>query len=191
MKNNETFVVMIIMNDNDPWPVLNREKKYSNPWISLWEEETLLPNKKHFTFTIIEAPNWVSILPIRRDKKFLMIKQYRPPWKNISLEFPAGRMEKDETPQQAAQRELREEIGFSSKKLVLVQKLRPVTWTTQWVYFYVASELFSSPLPPDNTEFLETYVVSEEEFLEKVSMGEIVDLPTVTAYFLAKHRSLI
>ena len=175
----------------EPWPVISREKKYQNPWITLWEEDTVLPNKKRFTFTVIDAPNWVSILPVRGDGKLVMIEQYRPPWKSLSLEFPAGRMEKGENPVDAAQRELREEIGCSSKNLIHVHTLRPITWTTQWVHFYVALDLEESPLPPDSTEFLSKKILSEEEFLQLFSEGKIVDLPTVTAYFLAKNKELI
>ncbi|KAH3762257.1 ADP-ribose pyrophosphatase [Pelomyxa schiedti] len=61
----------------------------------------------------------VDILPIIKQRgkpnSLLLVTQYRPPVGTHSLEFPAGLVDKGETPAQAALRELKEETGFQGK----------------------------------------------------------------------------
>jgi 8-oxo-dGTP pyrophosphatase MutT (NUDIX family) len=42
----------------------------------------------------------------------ILVEQFRPPVRQVTLEFPAGLIDKDETPEQAALRELKEETGY-------------------------------------------------------------------------------
>ncbi|PRD45875.1 DNA mismatch repair protein MutT [Phyllobacterium phragmitis] len=52
----------------------------------------------------------------RRDGRFLLVERGREPWKGW-LAFPGGRREADETPEEAARRELMEETGLMAEKL--------------------------------------------------------------------------
>jgi ADP-ribose pyrophosphatase len=52
---------------------------------------------------------------IQRPIETLLVEQYRPPVGTVTLEFPAGLIDVDETVEQAALRELREETGYVGK----------------------------------------------------------------------------
>lgn len=74
----------------------------------------------------------VAIIPLLRkagsDKvETLLVEQYRPPVDRVTVEFPAGLIDKGESPEDAALRELREETGFVGEKCKIVPQVSPMT----------------------------------------------------------------
>jgi 8-oxo-dGTP pyrophosphatase MutT (NUDIX family) len=65
---------------------------------------------------ILECPNWVNVVAVTPEKKILIVQQYRFGVRRTTLEIPAGIVERGETPEQAAIRELREETGFTTTR---------------------------------------------------------------------------
>lgn len=63
-------------------------------------------------FVALKSPNWVNILPITKNKELVLVEQYRHGSDELSLEIPAGLIEKDEHHRLAAERECAEETGF-------------------------------------------------------------------------------
>jgi len=67
----------------------------------------------------------VIIIPLLRTSgsnktETLLVEQYRPPVGRDTIEFPAGLIDKDEDPETAAMRELREETGFIGSKCTIL-----------------------------------------------------------------------
>ncbi len=83
------------------------------PWLKVAKEKCELPNGKVIDdFYTLWQPDWVLILARTTDGKWVMTEQYRHGTGKIALEFPAGIIDKGETPEEAAIRELQEECGF-------------------------------------------------------------------------------
>ena len=83
------------------------------PWLKVAKEKCELPNGKVIDdFYTLWQPDWVLILARTTDGKWVMTEQYRHGTGKIALEFPAGIINKGETPEEAAIRELQEECGF-------------------------------------------------------------------------------
>ncbi|MBR2308261.1 MAG: NUDIX hydrolase, partial [Fibrobacter sp.] len=77
------------------------------------KETCELPNGKVIDdFYTLWQPDWVLILARTAEGKWVMTEQYRHGTGKIALEFPAGIIDKGETPEQAALRELQEECGY-------------------------------------------------------------------------------
>ncbi len=76
-------------------------------------------------FFVLEAPDWVQVVPVTTDGRLVMVEQYRPGRQAITLEFPAGMVEPGESPEQAAARELEEETGYRPGSTELVAVLDP------------------------------------------------------------------
>lgn len=80
-----------------------------------------------------EAANRVSnhgavliLAKLMPSDRIVLIRQYRPPAEKVVFEFPAGLIDKGETPEQAATRELREETGYIPSSLTI----HPAAYTT-------------------------------------------------------------
>lgn len=67
-------------------------------------------------FVVLNSLNWANVVPVTKDKKILLIEQYRHGSDSITLEIPGGLIEKDELPIVAARRECIEETGFSGEE---------------------------------------------------------------------------
>ena len=71
-------------------------------------------NGKSFKAVILESRDWVNVVAVTPEKKIVVVKQFRFGISRVTVEIPAGIIEKGETPQQAAMRELDEETGYTS-----------------------------------------------------------------------------
>jgi 8-oxo-dGTP pyrophosphatase MutT (NUDIX family) len=67
----------------------------------------------------------VNIIPITPKAEVVLIRQYRHGTRNITLEIPGGLVEKKDTPEMAAVRELREETGYMASKMISLGSVHP------------------------------------------------------------------
>ena len=63
---------------------------------------------------VVEGPSASFIVPVFDDGSTVLVGQWRHAWDAWSWEVPAGRLDGDEDPLEAARRELREEAGLEA-----------------------------------------------------------------------------
>lgn len=89
--------------------------------------------REHF---YVEKPDAVSIVVVR-EASILLLKVARPLVGEESYEIPGGRVEANESPAAAAQRELAEETGISGIQLSLMLTLMPLpSLTTERTHIF-------------------------------------------------------
>src|SRR5690554_3628581 len=101
---------------DDPgrWRVLESEYLHNRPWLTVRRETLQMPDGRIVPeYYILEYSDWVNIIAITKEGKFVLVKQYRPGIEATCLELCAGVREKeDDSPLVSAQRELLEETGY-------------------------------------------------------------------------------
>jgi ADP-ribose pyrophosphatase len=94
-------------------------------------------------YYVLEYPNWVNIIAITKDKKFVMVKQYRPGIEEVCFELCAGVCEdEDLSPLSSAQRELLEETGYGGGVWTEFIRIAPnASAANNWSYCYIAEDV--------------------------------------------------
>ena len=120
---------------------------------------------------VVDHDDAVAIVPVTDGGDVLLLRQYRQPVRGYVLEIPAGTLDLDgEGIEQAARRELIEEIGHDAEELThLVTFLNSAGWTTERTHVYLGTRLVSTHAP--------------EEFRAKAEEAdmEIVRIPVADA----------
>ncbi len=98
------------------WRTLGREKVYASPIFDIRKVRRESSDGRKGDFIEIDAPKWATVIPWFRNEAglpcFLMVRQYRHGSDSVTIEFPAGTVDRNEDPKDAALRELREETGY-------------------------------------------------------------------------------
>lgn len=104
------------MDRHRPWKTLaSREVYKAEPWVRVLDEKLELPNGKIVqSYHRILLPDYSMVFPVLEDGRVLMIRSYRQGPGETVLGFPGGGIDAGETPEDAAQRELREETGHAA-----------------------------------------------------------------------------
>jgi ADP-ribose pyrophosphatase len=156
---------------------------------SVYEEKVPLPDGRSVKQSWIDHKPTVAVVAVNNENKVLLIKQYRAAVKNHLLEIPAGTMDGEgESPIVCAQRELAEETGFKARTMIKIFEgyLLP-GYCNEYMYFFLAKDLFYEPLSVDDDEFIEVLPTSFIQAKELLKNGEIIDAKTALGLILAEN----
>ena len=143
-------------------------------------DEVLLPNNTKSTREWIKHPGGVCTIPLFPNNEIGLINQYRYPVRRVLIELPAGKIDKNEEPEQTALRELEEEIGYKAKKLTFLTEMYPaVGFASERMIYFIAESLVKTQTCLDNDEFIDFFTVKISTALEMVWSGKIKDGKTI------------
>jgi len=138
---------------------------------------------KHYLKNILQHPRSVAILPVIDRDKIVLIKQFRFAINREIWEIPAGKLNKNEKPDDGAKRELREETGYRSKELKKIGEfyLSP-GYSTEYMYVFLAKGLKKAKQSlEDGEQITDVKVFSVNEVLKMIKSRKIVDAKTLLA----------
>lgn len=99
------------------WQTLGTKVVYSNAWCALRMDEVRLPSGETIEYGTLEAAGFSAIVPVTDSGSVVLVRQYRQPIGDFSLELPGGGVDPGEDPAAAAGRELSEETGYRAEEL--------------------------------------------------------------------------
>jgi ADP-ribose pyrophosphatase len=172
------------------WKTISTRSVYQNKWIKVREDLAEMPNGKQTIYGVVECSGAVGVLPFLDDEHVILVRQYRYVFgENHRWEIPTGGVEPSESLEQAALRELREEIGYTAKELDHIQTLfTSKSVVHEMADLYIGRDLIKANAIPDETEFLEIRIFSFLEALQMVLKGEIRDSMSVIAILIAARK---
>ncbi len=167
---------------------LSTEKIYKGSLLDVRRDEVSLPNGKTSMREWINHPGAACIIPVLPDGKIALIKQYRYPVQAEMIELPAGKLDKGETPEECAGRELQEEIGYSAGKLTFVCNIHPaIGFANEKMWIYLAEDLTKTTENTDHDEFVELMPTILEDAVNLVWKGTITDVKTIIGLLWAER----
>jgi 8-oxo-dGDP phosphatase len=164
---------------------------YSNPWLSLREDEVSRADGSSGIYSVVDAADFALVMPFE-DDGFHLVEQYRYPVGVRSWEFPSGSFPAGVTgtPTELAAAELREETGFTAGSLERLGYLNPANaWSGLGCHVFLASNL-----TPGRPEREITEQDMRQEWFPRGTVermlrdGVITDGPTIAAYLLFTLR---
>lgn len=134
------------------------------------------------------GPGAVLMVPFLDDGRVLMIREYAGGLEDYHLALPKGAMDRGESPLEAANRELREEVGHAARQLELLKavKLSPA-YMEQGIHIVLARGLYPDRLEGDEPEPIEVVPCPMDNLLELVMRKEVCEGRTIAALFLARE----
>jgi ADP-ribose diphosphatase len=159
---------------------------YNGRVFSVEVEKRRFPNGSEHEIAIVRHAPSVVLIPIEADGRVVIIRQYRAPLDRELWEFPAGRVDEGESPEDAARRECEEEIGRVPARVERLGAFYPTPgYCDELLIFFRVTDLreppADSPHKPDEDEDIAPRSVTVADVRAMLQRGEIVDLKTAYA----------
>jgi ADP-ribose pyrophosphatase len=135
----------------------------------------------HEFYRICSKP-WVQIVPVTIEREIVLVRQYRHGSGEITREVPAGLVEPDEDPAEAAVRECLEETGYRAGNVESLGILRPnpALFDNRLHAYYALDVEKVAPIQNEGNEVTEVELIGIEDVRGLLKSGEI-DHALVTA----------
>lgn len=155
---------------------------YKNNFLTFEELEVQLPDGNIGSRSVIRHPGAAAVVAITEENKILFVEQYRKTIDKITLEIPAGKIDKGESPEKTVIRELEEETGYIAKEVELLGNIMTAQgFSDEIIYLYKATNLKKGKKQGDADEFINLKEFTFDEVKTMIKNGEINDSKTLSA----------
>ena len=170
-----------------PFELIKSETLLQGRTFKIRRDVLKTPNGRETRLEIIEHGGSVVLIPIDDDGNLLFVRQYRHAAGEDLLELPAGTRDDDESFEECAAREIREETGMEAGKLQKVGEfyLAP-GYSSEFMVVFLATGLKDNPLDADDDEFLQVEKIPLQQAMEMAERGDVPDAKSLAALLLAK-----
>ncbi len=167
--------------------VLSTQMVYEGKVFGIRRDEVIEPSGVRTTREMITHPGSVVVLPVLPDGRVLLIQQYRYAARQYLWELVAGRMDHGETPIEGAARELKEETGYTAKKLKIFLEFFPTPgFLEEKMYLLLAKGLTPGKAEPEEDEKIVTRAYTHKQLDEMLRKKNLRDAKTIAGvlYYL-------
>jgi len=162
------------------WQLISSRLIYKSPYVQLYCDDIRLPEGTSIQYARVDERPFSVIVPTISEK-LVMIYNYRYPLDENCLEFPSGHIEVEESPEQAARRELEEEVGYSAEQLRFIGEFCPSVRSGQKAHVFLTEVSKKGTLNRDNCELQRTVILPVDEVYRKLNAGEIKHAASIVA----------
>ena len=175
------------MKSHGPWKIKQTNQIYSDEFVSLWVDQVMQPDGQDGQHVVVSIKPGVCVLAIDRDNLLHLTREFHYAVGRESIEAVSGGIEPGESPDEAARRELQEELGLEAQSWRCPTTVDPFTTImVSPTRIYFASELTAVARSLEGTEKIEAVVLPLDEAVSRIWSGEITHAPTCVAILLAQ-----
>ena len=167
---------------------LKCQELFRGSFLHAFLDTVALPDGTQATREYVIHPGAVMIIPLLempgQPLQLVMERQFRYPVQRVMIEFPAGKLDPQESTLQCAQRELYEETGYRANRWARAGVMHPViSYSTEFIEIWFAKDLSVGQRQLDPGEFLEVITQTPEALQLACLNGEVTDGKTLTGMF--------
>lgn len=183
----------LIMSKIKPWKTLASEELAKFGYFRLRKDQCELPDGRIMpNYYTMEFSDWVNIIPVTRENKVVLIKQYRHSVEEITIEVPGGSVDprKSESVEVGAIRELEEETGYTSPRVEFVcsHYPNPALLSNRMHTFIAWDAEKTKDQELDPFEDIETFEVTLSELRIMIEKGEISHSIILASFLMAQKK---
>lgn len=178
----------------NPWKKLSSRLVYSNPYVSLLEDQVLNPDGSPGVYAVLNIRYAIGVMALDSSDNIYLVGQYRYATEEYAWEVVEGGVDDGEEPIVAAKRELEEEVGLVADDWIQLGSEIHISncHTSERGAVFLARNLKETSIKRDSSEILEVKMLPLSDAFAMLKNGEIKDaLSNIALYRLANYLGKI
>lgn len=176
----------LVLGEDDPRDrqleeqVLTEDVAWTGRIFNVDRLQVKLPDGRMAIRDVVRHPGAVAVVALAEEGQICLVRQYRTALGRVTVEIPAGKLAPGEDPLVCAERELKEETGFTAQKMAYLTTIATSAgFADELIHIYMATGLKLAESSPDADEFINVDLVDVGELVDAVLDGRIEDAKTV------------
>lgn len=151
-------------------------------WRTVVTKHFVGPDGKEMEFDTLDVEDrqFAGVVALTKDNQVIVVRQFRPGPEKVFDEIPGGFVDKGETPEESARRELLEESGYRAGQMkYLGTHHKDCYMNATWHYFLATACEDTGKLELGDTEYVEVRLMSVDEFIRSSQQDGMTDAAAV------------
>lgn len=168
--------------------VLASEKVFEGSVVSVFVD-TVREGDQTYAREVVRHDGGAGVVAYFEDGSVALVRQYRHPPARYVLELPAGKIERGESPETCAAREMEEELGVSASRMERLSEFYTTPgFCAERLWVFLATGLTETARSHEEDEIIEVVRLPLARALGMIASGEIDDAKTIIGLLLAAGR---